>query len=160
MNSKKGFTIVEVIVVIGIIAILTAIVVPSITDIRAKNRDSERIADIAALQLGLSLFKNQSSTGEYPASLDDLVPKYVPPDSIIPPNDYDDYYYIPLKKTGAKCIYYHLGTLLELPSAQVDQNDNFDSSNSGSDDMYNYTYCDYTGPGIDGTNPLMYDVRP
>ena len=73
MKNKFGFTVVEVLVVIGIIAVLTVIVFPAINNIRAKNRDAERIADISAIQLGLSLYYNQHTSLGYPVDLNTLL---------------------------------------------------------------------------------------
>lgn len=167
MKLKQGFTLVEVVVVIGIIAVLTVIIFPSISNIRAKNRDTERVSDIAAIQLGLSLFYNQ--TGSYPTTtLDTLVPKYFPSDSLVTPTgDADDQYvYIPLARGTdlTKCTYYHLGAVLELPSGQVDGADNFKTLRS--ETISNgYQYCKisgadiYTGLGL-APGPQNYNVHP
>lgn len=53
---SKGFTLVELMVVIAIIAILTGIIVTNFTQAKAKARDAKRISDIANLQLALALF--------------------------------------------------------------------------------------------------------
>lgn len=167
MKLKQGFTLVEVVVVIGIIAILTVIIFPSISNIRAKNRDTERVSDIAALQLGLSLFYNQ--TGSYPTStLDTLVPKYFPADSLVPPTSRDDdkYVYIPLARGSdlTKCTYYHLGAVLELPSGQVDSADTF--STEPGNISNGYKYCEsggspiYTEPTGLVPGPQNYNVHP
>ena len=160
---KKGFTIIEVLIVIGIIAILTVIIFPSINNIRKKNRDTERVGDISAIQLGLALYKNKNNV--YPANLDTLLPdKYVTLDSITPPDSSDSYHYVPLARNpSTKCTYYHLGTLLELSSGQIDTVDNFSSVGLNSSTPGDYKYCGNDEEGIDGnnvTNPLMYDVRP
>lgn len=163
MKNKEGFTVVEVLVVIAVIAILTVIIFPSITQIRAKNRDAEKVSDIAAIQLGLSLYYSQStSTRGYPTDLNILVPKYVPQESLISPND-DDYIYVPLtNKVGGRCTYYHLGVKLELPSAQIDSNDDFSSVNK--DSISNgYIYCGAVPTpynGIDPNEENMYHVHP
>ena len=163
---KKGFTIVEILVVIGIIAVLTVIIFPAINNIRAKNRDAERVADIATLQLGLSLYYSQhsTSTGGYPITLQDLVSTYVPSDSLLGP-DGKTYSYVPLRRaTGPKCTYYHLGVQLEMTSAQIDMADNFDSKGGESDHVINsggYYWCTSlpNGSGLapGGTN---YNVHP
>jgi hypothetical protein len=119
------------------------------------------VADISSIQLGLSLYYNQNTIG-YPISLSSLSSKYVPSDSLIDPNG-NPYLYVPLTKgTGAnpKCTYYHLGTLLELSSSQIDQNDTF--TTLVADNITNdYKRCDGTAAaGIDGDNILMYSVHP
>jgi general secretion pathway protein G len=159
---KKGFTIIEILVVIGIIAILTIIIFPSIYKIRAKNRDSEKVSDIATIQLGLSLYHGQNN-GTYPISLKDRTfEKYIPADALISPND-EEYIYVPLQRSGEdrKCTYYHLGALLELPNPQINKGDNFNSLVSGSEEMNKYEYCGSgVTIGIDHTLKYMYHVRP
>jgi general secretion pathway protein G len=160
MKFKKGFTLVEVLVVIGIIAVLTVISFPAINNIRAKNRDAEKVSDIAAIQLGLSLYRNSSDTNSYPNTLDALLSKkYVTADSLSSPNA-DSYIYVPLAKSttpGASCTYYHLGVRLESSSAQIDPADNFTST---PDNISNgYLYCGYGGPGL-ATGTLNYNVHP
>ncbi len=162
MKNKTGFTIIEIIIVIGIIAVLTVIVFPSITDIRKKNRDTERVSDISAIQLALSLYYNQN--GYYPNDLNVLVPKYIPADSLIPPNSDVNYQYeyVPLARgNSSKCTFYHLGTKLELSSAQIDTANLFSSKADSISNGYNY--CGgYTGEGLDNyTNDhSLYTVHP
>lgn len=160
---KRGFTIIEVLVVIGIIAILTVLIFPSLNNIRKKNRDTERVADISAIQLALSLYKSQAtSSSVYPVSLDDAdFQKYITTDSKTDPAG-GEYNYVPLAKSTSanKCTSYHLGAILELTSAQVDSADNFNSTNPGSDEMNKYVYCTgYGGHGI-ATSSLNYNVHP
>jgi prepilin-type N-terminal cleavage/methylation domain-containing protein len=159
--KSKGFTIVEVLVVIGIIAILTVIIFPSISNIRAKNRDAEKVADIAAIQLALSLYYNQHQTEGYPADLPTLVTdKYITDDSLLSPTS-EDYIYVPLKRgTGSKCTYYHLGIQLEMPSAQIDTADKFNTKDAESISN-GYGYCvSETESGIDINIENMYAVHP
>lgn len=163
MKNKFGFTIVEVLVVIGVIALLTVIIFPAVNEIRAKNRDAERVSDIAAIQLGLSLY--YSHKGVYPNSITDpnlnLVPKYFPSDSLISPSGDAEYIYVPLARTARsdKCIYYHLGVELELPNAQIDQKDVFSSSDENNI-TNGYSWCDGVTAGIDPDIENMYHVRP
>jgi prepilin-type N-terminal cleavage/methylation domain-containing protein len=60
--KHKGFTLVELIVVIAIIGILSAVVIGSLNDARSKGRDSKRIADLSNIQLALALYLNKYST--------------------------------------------------------------------------------------------------
>ena len=167
MKIKSGFTIIEIIVVIGIIAILTAIVLPSINNIRAKNRDTERLSDISTLQLGLSLYFSQHQTGVdagYPKSLPDLLPgKYVPADALTGPKG-EPYTYVPLTRDagGTKCTFYHLGTVLELQSAQIDPADHFNSTSTsqGTSDMGGYYWCGNLVTSGLVPGPNNYNVHP
>ncbi len=164
MKNKLGFTVIEIIVVIGIIAILTVIVFPSISNIRAKNRDTERVADIAAIQLALSLYYNKN--GVYPEANNlelALVPTFTPADSLTPPNEDEDYQYVyvPLKRGSDKCTFYHLGVRLELSSSQIDSGNTF--STKTNEISNGYSYCgDYDGDGIPNYNgdKEIYSVHP
>lgn len=55
-RNKKGFSLIELMVVIAIIAILTAIVTSNFAQSKARARDAKRVSDIAQLQLTLALF--------------------------------------------------------------------------------------------------------
>jgi len=65
-SNKKGFTLVELLIVIAIISILTALIITNIYSSRGKARDAKRISDIAQLQLALEQYFNKF--GVYPDS--------------------------------------------------------------------------------------------
>ena len=52
----KGFTLVELMVVIVIIVLLTGLVMSNLTDSKKKARDAKRVADLAQIQLAEELF--------------------------------------------------------------------------------------------------------
>jgi prepilin-type N-terminal cleavage/methylation domain-containing protein len=137
MKFKKGFTVIEVLVVIGIIVILTAIIYPAVNGIRAKGRDNEKISDFSTLQIGLGVYYSQHTVEGYPkynadgtGGLELLAPNYAPHDAVVSPN-VDPYIYIPLTRDttspNPKCTSYHLGVKLEAPNAQIDSTDTFTS---------------------------------
>lgn len=64
--NKRGFTLVELVVVVAIIAILSAVVITNINSSRSKARDAKRISDIAQIQLALEQYFNRC--GVYPAA--------------------------------------------------------------------------------------------
>lgn len=64
--NKKGFTLIELIIVISIIAILMSIVIPAGTMARQRARVAKAKAQIGALELGISAF--QSDFGFYPTT--------------------------------------------------------------------------------------------
>lgn len=70
---KKGFTLVELLVVIAVIAILAAIVVVAINPTKKlqQSRDASRKASVQQMVSGLATFYTQASS--YPAALADLV---------------------------------------------------------------------------------------
>lgn len=67
-NKSKGFTIVELLIVIVIIAILATLVIVTFTGIQAKARDSQRQTDINAVDSHLEAF--YAEYGYYPTYKD------------------------------------------------------------------------------------------
>ena len=63
-KTNKGFTIIELIVVIAIIAVLSAIVLTNVNGYQAKARDARRKADFHNLQTALELYR--ADHGDYP----------------------------------------------------------------------------------------------
>lgn len=63
-NKNKGFTIVELLIVIVVIAILATLVIVTFTGIQQKARDSQRQTDINALDSHVEAFFAQN--GAYP----------------------------------------------------------------------------------------------
>ena len=63
-KSMRGFTIVELLIVIVVIAILAAISIVAYTGIQQRARDSERKADLAAIAKAVELYK--ADNGHYP----------------------------------------------------------------------------------------------
>lgn len=70
MKTKKGFTLVELIVVITIIAVLTAVGVVNYGGVTKKSRDSRRMADLEKYRVALEMARQVGST--YPAGLGTL----------------------------------------------------------------------------------------
>ena len=64
--KSRGFTIIELIVVIAIIAILAGIVVVSVSGYLANARDSKRLQDMQQLKTALALY--YADHGFYPPS--------------------------------------------------------------------------------------------
>ena len=65
ISNRKGFTLVELVVVVAVIAILSGIVIANISSSRSKARDAKRISDIAQIQLALEQYFDRC--GKYPA---------------------------------------------------------------------------------------------
>jgi len=64
-KQRKGFTLIEVIVAVSIIAILSMIVLSVVFNARMEARDTMRIAVAEQLKLGIRLYK--SAHGDYPS---------------------------------------------------------------------------------------------
>lgn len=63
-NKNKGFTLIEMLIVIAIIAILSAIVLTSVSGFQASARDTARVGNLKNIQSYLELFYNKC--GYYP----------------------------------------------------------------------------------------------
>jgi general secretion pathway protein G len=111
MNSRfhrRGFSLIELLVSVTIIAVLTTIAVVSYSSVNKRSRDVKRKSDIEQVRSALEMYR--SDIGQYPAILDTLAPSYIP---TIPkdPND-SSYFYSPTQTNGIYNIYC-IGALLE-----------------------------------------------
>lgn len=66
-RNEKGFTIVELLIVIVVIAILAAISIVAYNGIQRSARDSIRTADIKQLQKAIEMYRLESSSDQYPS---------------------------------------------------------------------------------------------
>ncbi len=133
-NSKPktqnfGFTLIEVLTAVVIIAILVGILVPALNMVRKIANDAKQRAQIASIEIGLSLYKNEDSFGDYP-----------------PSHGYNDTY----NYCGAQ-------TLAEAMFGQdllgVDPNTQYDPDNPVYDDeSASYSTDNRKGPYLDRTN--------
>ncbi len=64
--AKKAFTLVEILTAVVIIAIMLGVLMPAFNMVRHKARDVQQKAQIASIEIGLNLYKNDF--GDYPAS--------------------------------------------------------------------------------------------
>jgi len=62
----SGFTIVELLLVLGIIALLVGVLIPSLTTVRNSAREAKQKAQFTAIEVALTAFKNDY--GDYPPS--------------------------------------------------------------------------------------------
>lgn len=72
MTNLKGFTLVEMLVVIGIIAILIAVMVPQVQKARDKAKEQATVAQVQSLELALENFQ-ANHNGLYPGSAVDIM---------------------------------------------------------------------------------------
>lgn len=63
MKFKKGFTLIELMVVVAIIGLLASIVVVSLQGARSGARDAKRQADLKGLQIAMELCYSDSTCG-------------------------------------------------------------------------------------------------
>ena len=91
----KGFSLIELMVSIAIVAILTALIIVNIASSRAKARDAKRISDIAQIQLALEQYFTKNGT--YP-TLD----QYTGPNQLIVPAYLSK---LPVDPSGTNYVY-------------------------------------------------------
>lgn len=67
-RSQVGFTLVELLVVIGIIALVMVAVFPNFTGARERARDNQRKSDLKNIQSAIELYKSDQNPPVYPLS--------------------------------------------------------------------------------------------
>jgi len=97
MKSKKGFTLVELMVVIIILGILVAIAIPIYNNVTKSAKENACAANIRTIQSAVQMYQADHD-GTLPSSLSDLVPdsgtKYIDELPKCPVSDYKvDYDY-------------------------------------------------------------------
>lgn len=65
-GSRKGFTLIEILIVVAIIAILASVVLIGLGPTQQSGRDARRLSDLHEIQNGLELFYNKC--GYYPGT--------------------------------------------------------------------------------------------
>jgi general secretion pathway protein G len=73
---RKGFTLVELLIVIIIIAVLAAIAIPKFANSGTRSKESALRADLKLYRNAIELYKND--TGVYPAAMADLAATTAP----------------------------------------------------------------------------------
>jgi prepilin-type N-terminal cleavage/methylation domain-containing protein len=160
LRRKRGFTLIELMVVIAIIGLLATIITASLSTARAKGRDAKRIADIKTIQTALDLYYNDNY--KYPTALSSLVPNYLPVMPTDPsysvtsatcvsaPSTAGCYKYTAFASSGTLCnaanppIKYHIGAALEQTSNSALSND--------VDAALNNNSCSGAAADFDGTS--------
>ena len=86
LKSNRGFTLVELMIVITVIAILTTIAVVSFTRVQKQSRDTKRKGDLRSIATATQAYFSEASS--YPTDLSTaLVPTYIPTFPIDPTGD-------------------------------------------------------------------------
>ena len=66
---KKAFTLVEILVVVTIIALLASTAAISYAQFIKQSRDTKRKTDLEQIRAAIEMYRNFSTTGEYPATI-------------------------------------------------------------------------------------------
>jgi len=128
-TNQKGFTIIELLVVIVIIGILVALALPQLFAAQARGRDTDRKNDLKNIQQKLETYFNDND--EYPAA-DDLDAAGISDDDMVGPRN-TAYEYDP--ECEDTCQSYTL-------SAQLENEGDKDADDSG-----NYVLRSVNQPG-------------
>lgn len=75
LKNKRGFTLIEVVVVVALLGILMAIIVPSFEKAGDRTKNSKLTADLKALDTAIGLYKLDRSV--VPEALAELEPDYI-----------------------------------------------------------------------------------
>ncbi len=65
-GKKSAFTLVELLTVLGIIAIVVALLIPALTTVRKIAKETQQKAQLTTIEMGLTAFRNDD--GDYPPS--------------------------------------------------------------------------------------------
>jgi type IV pilus assembly protein PilA len=103
-NQKKGFTLLEILIVIAIIGILISIGVASYSSAQKKSRDSRRRGDLKAVQSAIEQYYSDSPTASYPAAGCAIPATYLPLGLPVDPKDVAPYQYSFTCATSTYCI--------------------------------------------------------
>jgi len=67
LKKHKGFTLVELLIVVGIIGILATLLMANFIGVRQRARDAQRKSDLRQIQSALEIYRSDIST--YPATI-------------------------------------------------------------------------------------------
>ncbi|UCC67183.1 MAG: DUF1559 domain-containing protein [Armatimonadota bacterium] len=85
-SATTGFTLIEILVVMAIIAILVALIFPVFTKARAAARQASCMSNLRQIGMAMLMYRNDS--GELAPHLSSLHPTYIPsPEILICPDD-------------------------------------------------------------------------
>lgn len=176
-TSRKGFTIIELLVVVALAAILLATIVRGISAYRLRSRDDLRLAHMQTIQLALEEYR--ASCGVYPEQLALNINNARNGDCLFTLGDFlstipeapnyaaslgnlsDGYAYVGLTTSvGRPCFAYHLGVRIEGDGSAVLEEDhdlNAQDSRYSQACLGSNPFGSNTDPTDDATE-LIYDI--
>lgn len=105
---KRGFTVLELLVVISIIGLLSGVILSSLDITRKKARDARRLSDMNQIVLALDLYYNDN--GRYPSPVSDTICSGWDAGNLtleLLPGRLDEYINTPNDPTGTGCSGYN-----------------------------------------------------
>lgn len=76
MKNNKGFTLIEILMVVSIVAMLASVVLSSLGSAKSKGVDTAKINAIRQVKIALGMYYGDK--GYYPLTTASLVPTYIP----------------------------------------------------------------------------------
>lgn len=135
-NNKysKGFTLLELLVVIIIIGLLATIIMAAVNSARAKGRDTKEITELKSMQSALQIYF--SANGYFPQTCTAVSCVIV--DQKLISKFPDGLHYTGVDGSLGQCAAYHMGITLETNNKVLD-NDKDMTSNAGGLNIAGYT---------------------
>ncbi|MCA9352578.1 type II secretion system protein [Patescibacteria group bacterium] len=188
-DHKKGFTLIEIVTVLGLMAIILIIVLASLNQSRMNTRDNLRISNIETIRVALEEYR--AFCGVFPATLEldadnglngmtcshtfgEFIPE-IPTaptrngdsllvDGTVPTQSvFNGYFYAALSTSlnGPSCYEYHLGAELEFATNnEEDQSRYLSEDHDFEDGEGDYSYrCASSAPDFGSANPATDDLN-
>jgi len=166
----RGFTVLELIIVIGIMCILISLILVGLDDARAHSADQNKISEIQTVVVGLGQYHDICNV--YPDKIDattteaclggqtfaSLVPDIAKYNFNATGSDF---MYAPLADAlqPAGCIAFHIGVKLQKTDSPVGAKSGFVLANQPQS-SHMLGLCDVGIPDtIDGSDPLTFDIE-
>ena len=105
---KKGFTLLELLIVIGIISLLLTVSANLYSYSQKKSRDAKRKTDLENIRVSLESYRSNNASGNYPNNLNLLVPTYI---TKLPTDPLSNIYKYTYSGSGSD---YMIGSFIEL----------------------------------------------
>jgi prepilin-type N-terminal cleavage/methylation domain-containing protein len=169
--SPKGFTVLELLIVIAIMCILIALILVGLDAARAHSQDENKMSTIQTIVVGLGQYHDicnsyppvLDATTVYPclgnqtfASLVPNIAKY----NFTDPNSGYEYAALASPADLTTCTAYHIGGTLETTDSNEVSKAGFLLSTYNGDNPNNQlTLCNGSSPDFDGTGPLTFDLE-
>lgn len=128
-NNQSGFTLIEMLIVIGIVGLLATLTILSLENTRKLARDTKRVADMATIEKALAMYFNDN--GGYPP-IQNCRSYY---STTATYRTYGIYWNNPCPTASLRCYLANYLTILPVDPVQSDVYAYYYSSNPGDNNM-------------------------